>query len=101
MQLNQLQTARIYVNGSCSSSRKASAYFTEKNLPYRKISFREETILEEDLDRLMTESNTGFEDLIKENRLKEVLDISAKECKQLIMEQPSILKTPIVIQGRV
>lgn len=93
-----MKTANVYVSTSCSSSRKAVAYFKENNIPFREIKLTKETIMEKDLDLLMQVS-TGFEDIIKSKRLGEVLDLSTKECKKYIMENPSILRTPIVIQG--
>lgn len=93
-----MKTAKLYVNTSCTSSRKAVAYFKKNNIPFREIKLTNETISKEDLELIM-ESSDGFEDLIKSTKLKDILDMSTNQCKEYIIENPTILRTPVVVQG--
>ncbi|MGF7535358.1 ArsC/Spx/MgsR family protein [Bacillus mexicanus] len=93
-----MKTAKLYVNTSCTSSRKAVDYFKKNNIPFREIKLTNETISKEDLELIM-ESSDGFEDLIKSTKLNDILDMSTNQCKEYIIENPTILRTPVIVQG--
>ena len=94
----------IYTTPSCSSCRKAKKWFEEYNLPYKEKNLFLSTITEQDINSMLANAANGFDDIIstRSKIFKEKgLDIESMrtgELKQFILENPSVLKRPIMIQ---
>lgn len=96
----------IYTTPSCSSCRKAKKWLDDHRIPYSEKNIFNENITEDDIDLMLEHSENGFEDIIS-TRSKIIrendLDIEAmrtKELKRFILDNPSVLKRPIMIDPK-
>lgn len=93
----------IYTTPSCSSCRKAKKWLDEHRIEYHEKNIFHEKLTEEDLDLMLTRTENGFSDIIstrsKVIRENEVVlnELTVKEAKNFILDNPSILKRPIII----
>lgn len=94
---------RIYVTPTCSSCRKAKKWLDERNVEYKEINLLQTKLTNEDLNLILKNTENGFDDIIstrsnvfKENNL-DVDDMSISELKKFIIDNPSILKRPIIV----
>ena len=95
----------IYTTPSCSSCRKAKKWLDDHKIPYNEKNLFNQRIALEDIDRMLENAENGFEDIIstrskifKEQSL-DVEDMKMSELKQFIIDNPSVLKRPIIIDG--
>ncbi len=95
----------IYTTPSCSSCRKAKKWLDDHKIKYEEKNLFNSRITEEDIDRMLEHSENGFEDIIstrskvfKENDL-DIDDMRISELKAFILDNPSVLKRPIMIDG--
>lgn len=95
----------IYTTPSCSSCRKAKKWLDDHKINYEEKNLFNSRITEEDIDRMLEHSENGFDDIIstrskvfKENDL-DIDDMRISELKQFILDNPSVLKRPIMIDG--
>jgi regulatory protein spx len=95
----------IYTTPSCSSCRKAKKWLDEHKINYEEKNLFNQRITTEDIDRMLENAENGFEDIIstrskifKEQSL-DVEDMRISELKQFILDNPSVLKRPIMIDG--
>lgn len=93
----------IYTTPSCSSCRKAKKWLDEHRIEYDEKNIFNEKITIKDIDAMLDRAENGFEDIIS-TRSKIVreknLDIdtmTTNDLKIFILENPSILKRPIMI----
>ena len=93
----------IYTTPSCSSCRKAKKWLDDHRIPYSEKNIFNENITESDIDLMLRHSQNGFEDIIstrskiiRENDL-DIEGMRTNELKQFILQNPSILKRPIMI----
>ncbi|MGN5650853.1 ArsC/Spx/MgsR family protein [Bacillus sp. Brlt_9] len=93
-----METLVVYTKSGCASSRKAVKFLDENNIPYKRVRLGKEcTMSTTHLNELIRKSPTGFEGLVNRNKLKDLLDLSVKECKQFLTDNPTYFKTPILI----
>lgn len=94
---------QIYTTPSCASCRKAKKWFDQYQIPYAEKNIFSIKLSKEDIYRMLENSENGFEDIIstrskvfKEKRLEPDL-MSVQELVEFIIENPSVLKRPIII----
>jgi len=94
----------VYVSPSCSSCRKVKKYFDEHKIEYREINIMVNPITREDIYRILQNSPSGFDGILStrsniyQSIGKEVInDMSTIDLVQLIIENPTILKRPIIV----
>ncbi len=95
----------IFTTPSCSSCRKAKKWLDEYKITYKEKNLFNQPITEEDIDYMLENAENGFEDIIstrskifREKNLN-VEDMKISELKSFIIENPSVLKRPIMIEG--
>ncbi len=94
---------QIYTTPSCASCRKAKKWFDQYKIPYSEKNIFSIKLSQEDIFRMLANSENGFEDIIstrskifKEKKL-DPDNMSVKELVAFIIEYPSVLKRPIII----
>ncbi len=94
---------QIYTTPSCASCRKAKKWFDQYNIPYSEKNIFSIKLSKEDIFKMLANSENGFEDIIstrskifKEKKL-EPDNMSVQELVDFIIEYPSVLKRPIII----
>ncbi|MFI3252597.1 MAG: Spx/MgsR family RNA polymerase-binding regulatory protein [bacterium] len=97
---------KIYTTPSCASCRKAKKWFDEHNITYQEKNIFNQPLTKEDIKSMLQNSENGFDDIIsmrskviKDNNL-DIQDMKFSELEKLILENPSILKRPIIIDNR-
>lgn len=95
----------IYTTPSCSSCRKAKRWLDDHKIAYDEKNLFNQQITMHDIDAMLKNAENGFEDIIstrskifKEKAL-DVEDMRISELKQFILDYPSVLKRPIIIDG--
>ena len=95
----------IFTTPSCSSCRKAKKWLDDHKIGYDEKNLFNQQITIEDIDAMLRNAENGFEDIIstrskifKEKAL-DVEDMRISELKQFILDYPSVLKRPIIIEG--
>lgn len=96
----------IYTTPSCSSCRKAKKWLDDHRIPYSEKNIFNENITEDDINLMLQHSENGFEDIIstrskiiRENDL-DIEGMRTQELKKFILDNPSILKRPIMINPK-
>ncbi|MGM9899830.1 MAG: transcriptional regulator Spx [Bacilli bacterium] len=94
---------QIYTTPSCASCRKAKKWFDRYNIPYSEKNIFSIKLSEEDIFRMLANSENGFDDIIstrskifKEKKL-DPENMSVKALVEFIINYPSVLKRPIII----
>lgn len=94
---------QIYTTPSCASCRKAKKWFDQYKIPYSEKNIFSIKLSKEDIFKMLANSENGFEDIIstrskvfKEKHL-EPDNMSIHELVNFIIENPSVLKRPIII----
>lgn len=97
------QLIQIYTTPSCASCRKAKKWFDQYKIPYSEKNIFSIKLSKEDIFRMLSNSENGFEDIIstrskvfKEKKL-EPDGMSTQALVEFIIENPSVLKRPIII----
>jgi regulatory protein spx len=93
----------IFTTSSCSSCRKAVSWLKDHNIPFKEKNLFTEHITKDDIRLMLKYSENGFEDIIStrskvfnENNLN-IDDMKQSELEQFIIENPSVLRRPIII----
>ena len=96
----------IYTTPSCSSCRKAKKWLDDHKVSYEEKNLFNHRITDEDIDSMLEHAENGFDDIIstrskifKEQQL-EVDDMSIRQLKDFIIENPSVLKRPIIVDEK-
>ena len=94
---------QIYTTPSCASCRKAKKWFDQYKIPYSEKNIFSIKLSKEDIFRMLANSENGFDDIIstrskvfKEKQL-EPDTMTIQELVDFIIENPSVLKRPIII----
>ncbi|MDR2828049.1 MAG: transcriptional regulator Spx [Acholeplasmatales bacterium] len=95
----------IYTTPSCSSCRKAKKWLEDYNIAYSEKNLFTTKITEEDIVTMLSNSTSGYDEIIstrskifKEKNI-DLTNISLPQLKLLILENPSILKRPILVEN--
>lgn len=93
----------IYTTPSCSSCRKAKKWLDDYKIEYQEKNLMVTKISDKDINLMLKNADNGFEDIIskrskafQENNL-DVDDMTVSELKKFIIENPSVLKRPIIV----
>ena len=96
----------VYTSPGCSSCRKVKNYLKENKLEYKEKNIFKTLLNEDEVKYLISRTENGTEDLIskrsriiQENRI-DLETMSVKELCSFIVENPSILKRPIIIDDK-
>lgn len=94
---------QIYTTPSCASCRKAKKWFDQYKIPYSEKNIFSIKLSKEDIYKMLANSENGFDDIIstrskvfKEKHL-EPESMSVNDLVEFIIENPSVLKRPIII----
>ncbi len=94
---------QIYTTPSCASCRKAKKWFDQYNIPYSEKNIFSIKLSKEDIFKMLANSENGFEDIIstrskifREKKLEPEC-MSVQALVSFIIEYPSVLKRPIII----
>ncbi|MCR5787323.1 MAG: transcriptional regulator Spx [Acholeplasmatales bacterium] len=93
----------IYTTSSCSSCRKAIAWMKEHNISFREKNIFTEHLTIQDLHKILKNTENGYDDIISTRSkvfAEKNLDLDnmkTSELEKLILENPSILRRPIII----
>ncbi|MBI9009826.1 MAG: transcriptional regulator Spx [Tenericutes bacterium] len=97
----------LYTSSSCSSCRKAKRWFESNNIKYREKNIIGIKLTRNDIINMLKYSENGFEDIIstrskvfKENEL-EPEEMKFSELAEFIIENPTVLKRPIIINDQI
>ena len=97
---------RIYTAPSCASCRKVKSWLKEHNIPYVEKNIFSTLLREIELKELLERSENGTDDIIskrskiiKDNDI-DIDSMSISELMKFFLENPSVLKRPIMIDER-
>ncbi|WP_047980329.1 transcriptional regulator SpxA [Ornithinibacillus contaminans] len=96
----------LYVTPSCTSCRKAKAWFQDNNIPFKERNIFSEPLSFDEIKSILRLTEDGTEEIISERSkvFKEIdVDIDQlpmKDLYQLIQENPGLLRRPIIIDEK-
>ncbi len=94
---------KVYTSYNCSSCKKVMNWLDESGFGYEEYNFFSKGLSEEDVTHILKYTKNGFEDVISErskiyNKYKgEIEEMKTKELIEFIIDNPSILKRPILV----
>ncbi|MDQ0222469.1 Spx/MgsR family RNA polymerase-binding regulatory protein [Streptococcus moroccensis] len=96
----------LFLSPSCTSCRKARAWLTKHNVPFREHNIMTSPLTADELRHILSLTENGTDDLIS-TRSKifqklnvDVDDLSISELISLIEEYPSLLRRPILLDQK-
>ncbi|NQD64924.1 transcriptional regulator Spx [Bacillus haikouensis] len=96
----------LYITPSCTSCRKARAWFDEHGIEYTERNILADPLTADEIKSILRLTEEGTEEIISKNShtYKELdVDIDAlplKQLYQLIMDNPKILRRPIMLDEK-
>ena len=96
---------QIYTTPSCSSCRKAKKWFEEHKIEYREKNIFNIKLTKDDIMLMLKNTTDGFEDIIStrskifQDQNLDIDEMSMRELTDFIIENPSVLRRPIIIEG--
>lgn len=93
----------LYTTPSCTSCRKARAWLTENELPFKERNIFSDPLNSDELIEILSLTKNGTEDIIStRSKVYQKLDIDLEELKleellSLIEQYPNLLKRPIIL----
>ncbi|WP_249871530.1 transcriptional regulator SpxA [Oceanobacillus saliphilus] len=96
----------LYVTPSCTSCRKARAWFEENEIPYTERNVLSESISISEIKEILRLTENGTEDIIsKRSKIFHELNIdinqmSMDELFHLVQKHPKLLKRPIIVDEK-
>lgn len=96
----------IYISPSCGSCRKVRQYFTSLHIPFREVNILAGDLTRDDVKQILMNTEKGTEDIIsmRSKIMKEknvdVDSMTLNELIDFIVENPTVLKRPIIIDDR-
>ena len=96
----------LFVTPSCTSCRKAKAWFQENEIPYIERNLLSEAISIGEIKEILRLTEDGTEEIIsKRSKVFQELDIDInqlpmKDLYPLIQENPGLLKRPIMVDDK-
>jgi len=97
------QMISLYTTPSCTSCRKARAWLTENELPFKERNIFSDPLNSDELMEILSLTKNGTEDIIStRSKVYQKLDIDLEELKleellSLIEKYPNLLKRPIIL----
>jgi regulatory protein spx len=99
-----LKMIKLYTTPSCASCRKAKNWLEEHDIPYEEKNIFAYPLTKADIRLILKNTENGFEDIIS-TRSKYLMEnnidldsLKFSELEKLIMDNPSILKRPIIVE---
>jgi regulatory protein spx len=95
---------QIYTTPSCSSCRKAKKWFEEHRIEYREKNIFNIQLTKDDIFLMLKNTENGFDDIIStrskvfQEQNLDIEDMSMMELTNFIIDNPSVLRRPIIIQ---
>jgi len=96
----------LYVTPSCTSCRKAKAWFQKNGIPYKERNIFSDPLKIEEIKEILRLTEDGTEEIIS-NRSKvfQELDVDLNqlpmnELYAIIQKKPGLLKRPIIVDGK-
>jgi len=97
---------KIYTTPSCASCRKAKKWLDDHELKYIEKNIFAQKLTKEEIRLMLSNTENGFDDLISK-RSKYLIEhpidedtMKTSELEQLIIDHPSILKRPIIVEDK-
>jgi len=97
------QMISLYTTPSCTSCRKARAWLTENELPFKERNIFSDPLNSDELMEILSLTKNGTADIIStRSKVYQKLDIDLEELKleellSLIEKYPNLLKRPIIL----
>lgn len=97
---------KIYTISSCTSCKKAKTWLNAHQLPYKEQNLAKDPLTKEELLTILSKTENGVESIVSsKNRYAKALkfdieELSVSEMIDVIIENPRILKTPILIDEK-
>ncbi len=94
---------KIYTSYNCSSCKTAIKWFKDHGIVHEEYNFFSRDLTEQEVLEMLKYTDEGFEEIVSErskiyNKYKEqISDMTTKELINFIVENPSVLKRPIVV----
>lgn len=90
----------LYINSSCTSSRKAVNWFKERNIPIREVNIGKTPLSREELTEILKMSEGGLDELLRRTVNREAInDMCLSEAVDHVIKNPRMVKTPIAYNG--
>lgn len=96
----------IYTISSCTSCKKAKTWLNDHQLPYKEQNIGKEPLTKAEIIDILSKTESGVDSIISsKNRYVKALDfdvndLSLNQVIDLIQENPRILKSPILVDGK-
>lgn len=96
----------LYSSPSCASCRKAKSWLVANNIPFEERNIMAEPLTIEEIKNILRLTEDGTEEVISQrsNAFQaldvDLDDIPIKELYQLIQENPSLIRRPIIMDDR-
>lgn len=97
---------KIYTISSCTSCKKAKTWLNDHKLAYKEQNIGKEPLTREEILDILSKTESGVESIISaKNRYVKALDfdvedLSLNQVIDLILDNPRILKSPILVDGK-
>lgn len=94
---------KVYTSYNCTSCKKVMKWLEEHGIAYSEYNFFGKDLTDHEVRYILMHTTNGFEDIISERskiyvRNAEVIkDMKTKELIEFIVENPSVLKRPIIV----
>lgn len=94
---------KVYTSYNCSSCKKVITWFDEQGIEYEEHNFFSKSLTEDELREILHSTEKGFEDIVSERskvfvtNKSEIESMSIHELINFIIDHPSILKRPIIM----
>ncbi len=97
----------LYTSSSCSSCRKAKKWLEENNIPFKEKNIIGIRLTRDDIIKMLQYSENGFDDIIStRSKVFKTTDLNTDdmqfgELADYIIDNPTILKRPIIINDKI
>lgn len=97
---------KIYTVSSCTSCKKAKTWLTQHQLSYKEKNIGKDGITREELMAILSKTDNGVASIVSsKNRYAKSLgidleDLPLSEVVDIILENPRILKSPIMVDDK-
>ena len=96
----------LFLSPSCTSCRKAKAWLDNHKVPFQEHNIMTSPLSRKELQQILSLTENGTDDIIS-TRSKifqklnlDVENLSISELLRLIEENPSLLRRPIILEGK-
>jgi regulatory protein spx len=97
----------LYTSSSCSSCRKAKKWLEENKIPYKEKNIIGIRLTRDDIIKMLQYSENGFDDIIStRSKVFKTTDFNPDDMRfgelaDFIIDNPTILKRPIIINDKI